>query len=99
MMGQMGDMYKLRKETKQIEKEMKKTHVFSEHDGLKITVTADQEIVSVEVLDETILENSKRLSKSMVTATNKALKRAKEHMAEAMKPMMANFQNMAGGAK
>jgi len=63
LLGQMGDMYKLQKEAKKIKKELAKTHIFSEVNEVKVTVTAEQKIVSVEILNDEILSDKKKLEK------------------------------------
>lgn len=94
MMSQMGDMYRLQKEAKKIKKELSKTHIFSEINGVKVTVTGEQTVVSVEILDDVVLENKKKLEKSILEATNKAFKKAQQIAAEKMKSVMGGFPGM-----
>lgn len=91
MFDQMGDMYRLQKEAKKIKKELAKTHIFSESNGVKVTVTAEQEFVSVEFTDELILQDAKKLSKAIVEAGNKAMKKAQQIAAERMKTVMGGM--------
>ncbi len=95
MFGQMGDMYKLQKEAKKIKKELANTHIFSESDGVKVTVSGEQEMIKVEILDETILGDTKRLEKAVLEASNKAFKKAQQVAAEKMKAVMGDFPGMA----
>lgn len=96
MLSQMGDMYKLQKEAKKIKKELAKTHIFSEVHGVKVTVSGEQVVLSVEILDESILGNQKKLEKSIVEASNKAFKKAQQIAAERMKSVMGGFPGMGG---
>ncbi len=91
MFGQMGDMYKLQKEAKKIKKELANTHIFSEASGVKVTVTGEQEIVKVEILDEAILSDPRKLEKSFMEACNKAFKKAQQVAAEKMKHIMGGM--------
>lgn len=91
MMGQLGDIYKLQKEAKRIKKELAKVHVFAESDGIKITVSGEQEMLKVEILDEAILADPKKLEKAILDATNRATKKAQQVAAERMKPMMGGL--------
>ena len=94
MFGQMGDMYRLQKEAKRIKKELAKVHVFAEQDGVKVTVSAEQELLSVEIIDTTILDNAKKLEKAIVEASNRALKKAQAVAAEKMKAVMGGFPGL-----
>ncbi len=91
MMSQMGDMYKLQKEAKKIKKELAATHIFAEVGGVKVTVSGEQIIISVEILDEMILDDPTRLSQAMMDATNKALKKSQQVAAEKMKAIMGGL--------
>lgn len=94
MLGQMGDMYKLQREAKKIKKELAKIHVSAESDGVKVVVSAEQEILSVEILEPSVLENQKKLEKAMVDATNRAMKKAQQVAADKMKGLMGGFPGM-----
>jgi len=94
LMGQMGDMYKLQKEAKRIKKELANTHIFAEVDGVKVTVSGEQEIIEVEFLNEEITQNSTKLAKAIKEASNKAFKKAQQVAAEKMKAVMGGFPGM-----
>ncbi len=100
LLGQMGDMYKLQKEAKKIKKELAKTHIFAEVKGVKVTVTAEQEVLAIEIQDEALLtvDNKSKLEKAILEATNKAFKKAQQIAAERMKSVMGGFPGMGGGA-
>jgi len=93
MMGQMGDMYKLQKEAKKIKKELANTHIFAEVDGVKVTVSGEQEIVKVEFLHEAPADREK-LARAFQEATNKAFKKAQQVAAERMKEIMGGFPGL-----
>jgi DNA-binding protein YbaB len=89
-------MYKLQKQAKKIKKELAKIHVFAESNGIKVTVSAEMEVMNVEILDEEILKNAPKLAKAMLEATNRAIKKAQQISAERMKDMMGGMPGMPG---
>jgi len=94
LLGQFGDMYKLQREAKKIKKELARVHIFAESDGVKITVNGEQELISVEILDQNILADPKKLEKAILDATNRAMKKAQAVAAEKMKSVMGGFPGM-----
>lgn len=92
----MGDMYKLQKEAKKIKKELARIHVFAEDNGVKVTVNGEQQLVSVEILDEAILQNASKLEKAIMEATNRAMTKAQQVAAEKMKAVMGGFPGLGG---
>ena len=96
LLGQMGDMYKLQKEAKKIKKELGKIHVFAESDGVKITVNCEQEVLSVEFVDEAVLAHPKKTEKAILDATNRAMKKSQQVAAEKMKAVMGGMPGMGG---
>lgn len=92
MFKQMKDMYKVQKEAKAIKKELAAIHVEAEIDGVVVLVSAEQELISVEIPDNLCgVENKKKLSKAIVEATKKATKKAQEIAAEKMKGIMGSM--------
>ena len=91
MFGQMGDMYKLQKEAKRIKKELAQIHVSAEASGVKIVVNGEQQLLSIEFIDESIVQDTKKLEKAIVEAMNRAMKKAQEVAAEKMKPLMGGL--------
>ena len=85
------DMYSLQKQAKTVKKELKGIHIEAEVDGVKVVMTAEQEIVSVTIKEEiwAELKNSqygkKKLEESFVKALNKGLKKAQEIASGRMK--------------
>lgn len=96
MLGQMGDMYKLQKEAKKIKKELATIHVSAEASGIKVVVNGEQQLLSVEIIDQTVLQDAKKLEKAFVEATNRAMKKAQEVAAEKMKAIMGGFPGLGG---
>ena len=95
LFGQMGDMYKLQKEAKKIKAELAKIHIFAESDGIKVTVSGDQTVLKVEILDETILSDPKKVEKAFMDATNRATKKSQQISAEKMKSLMGGMPGMS----
>ena len=57
-------------------------------------MSGEQEIISVEFLDETILGDATRLAKAIKEASNKAFKKAQQVAAEKMKGVMGGMPGM-----
>lgn len=85
------DMYALQKQSKQIKKELKNIHVEAEVEGVTVTVSADQEFISVSVPDTLWNElkatdfGKKRLEDLFLKACNKGMKKAQEIAGAKMK--------------
>ena len=94
-LDQAKDMYKLQKQAKQIKKELKNIHVESETDGVSVTVNGEQEILTVTIA-EALAGDTKRISKAVVDATNKAVKKAQQIAADRMKDVMGGLGGMFG---
>ncbi|MFH0834371.1 MAG: YbaB/EbfC family nucleoid-associated protein [Patescibacteria group bacterium] len=100
MLGQVRDMYKLQKQAKQIKKELANIHIEAETDGVLITVNAEMEVISVKIPAELKTpENTEKLDAAIVSASNKAIKKAQEIAAEKMKGVMAEMQGLMGGGQ
>lgn len=78
-------MYRLQREAKRIRKELGKVHIEAETNGLKVIVTAEQEIVSVEIPEGM---DRLKIQESMKDATNRAMKKAQLVAAERMQGIM-----------
>ncbi len=94
LFGQMGDMYKLQKEAKKIKAELAKIHVFAESDGIKVTVSGDQTVLKVEIVNEPILSDPRKVEKAFIDATNRATKKSQQISAEKMKGLMGGMPGM-----
>jgi DNA-binding protein YbaB len=93
--SQLKDMYRIQKEAKRIRKDLAKVHIEAETSGLKVIVTAEQEIVSVHIPDG--MEKS-AIEVAMKDATNRAMKKAQLVAAERMQSVMKEL-GMAGGGE
>lgn len=84
-------MYALQKQSKQIKKELKHIHIEAEVDGVMMTVSADQELISVTIPDALWNElkgadfGKKRLEELILKACNKGMKKAQEIAGAKMK--------------
>jgi nucleoid-associated protein EbfC len=87
MLKDIGQMMKLQKELKNVQKALKKAESTAEsHDGsIKATVNGEFELVNI-AIDEKLLEkNSKqKLEKDIVSTINKAVAFSKEYAAKEM---------------
>jgi DNA-binding protein YbaB len=79
------DMYRLQKEAKKVKKELKNIQVVAEGRWCKVVVSAEQEIVSIEIQDGAPLAE---LSADLTDALNRALKKAQLISADRMKGVM-----------
>jgi DNA-binding protein YbaB len=86
------DLYKMQKQAKQIRKKLKQIHVEAEESGVVVVVTAEQELVSLNIPEELLTtDNKKRLEKAIVQALQKANKKAQQISAEEMKEVMGDM--------
>ncbi len=99
MFNQMKDLYKMQKQAKEMKKILKTIEVEAEEDGVLVVVNAAQDIVSVEI-GESLLQpnNKKRIEKNILTALQRANKKAQEVAAEKMKPLMGQM-GLPGGSE
>ena len=85
------DLYSLQKQAKTLKKELKNIHIEAESDGVTVVVTAEQEIISVNVGEGTWNEvraaehGKKKIENAFLRALNKALKKAQEIAGSRMK--------------
>jgi DNA-binding protein YbaB len=91
MFGKIGDMYKLQKQAKAIKKELKHTHIEADSHGVRVTVDGEQKVVSIEIVDQGLLQNPKKLEDVLKEALNKALDKAQKVAAEQMKGVMGDL--------
>jgi len=88
LFSQMGDMYKLQKEAKRIKKELENLHVYSEEDGVKVTVSGEMQIIGIEISEEAKTMDMERLMEIIKRCTNKAFKKAQEMSSKMMQDVM-----------
>ncbi len=90
-MDQAKKLYELQKQAKEIKKKLKNIHVEADFEGVKVTINGEQTIVSVEIVDESLLSDKKKLEKNLAEAFNKGVKKSQEVAAENMKDIMGNL--------
>lgn len=88
------DMYKMQKEARKIKKQLANTHIEAEHEGVKVTINGEQEVVEIDINDEAI-QDKKKLEKNLLQAFNKAIKKSQQVGAEMMKDVMGDL-NLPG---
>lgn len=84
----MRDMYKLQREAKRVKKELAKIHVEAEASGVKVVVTAEQEIVDIAIDPSVAADQIPVLLKD---ALNRALKKAQVVASEKMQGVMGEM--------
>lgn len=86
--SQAKDMFRLQREAKKVKKELRNIHVEAEASGVKVVVTAEMEVVSVEIAAEVPREKIPAL---LQDAMNRALKKAQVVSAEKMQGIMGEM--------
>jgi DNA-binding protein YbaB len=91
-------LLKIRKEAKEIQKKLKNIHIEADEDNVTITISAEQEVVKVEIKDETIDAGmKKKLESNLLSAFNKAIKKSQAVAAENMKGILGELGGGLGG--
>ncbi len=92
MFGQAKDMYKMQKQAKEIKKKLKNIHIEAESNGITVVMSAEQEIVSVDIPEELLAAEKKSLvQSSLIEALKKATKKAQEVSALEMRSIMGDM--------
>jgi DNA-binding protein YbaB len=86
--SQAKDLFKLQQEAKRIKKELKNIHVEAEADGVKVVVTAEMEVIKIEIAPEVPRD---AISSRLLDALNRALKKAQLVSAEHMQSLMGDM--------
>ena len=86
--SQLRDMYRLQREAKKVKKELSKIHIEAEGRFCKIVVTAEQEVVSVDVRETS---DPAALGADLKDVFNRAMKKAQVVSAEKMQPIMGEM--------
>lgn len=86
--SQMRDMYKLQKQAKQVRNQLKNIHVEAEASGVKVTISAEQEVISITIAPDVPRE---RIPELMKDAFNRAGKKAQIVSAEKMQGIMGQM--------
>lgn len=85
---QLRDMYRFQKEAKKVRKELSKIHVEAEAQGVQVVVTAEQEVISIEIAPDVPRE---RIPALLRDALNRALKKAQIVASEKMQGVMGEM--------
>jgi len=87
----MKEAQKLQSTVKKAKKEIKKTVVEVEKDGIRIKMNGEFKVISLEVLDDSLLTDKKKLEKALLGAMEEAHRNiekvTKEKMNELLKGM------------
>jgi len=92
--GQMGEMLKLQREAKRIQKELRHTEVESVSGGGKIKVVLNGEVQVVKInIDAEVLkpENKEQIENSLKETINAGVKKAQAEAAEKSKGMLSKL--------
>ncbi|OIO53271.1 hypothetical protein AUJ46_05340 [Candidatus Peregrinibacteria bacterium CG1_02_54_53] len=86
--SQIKDMFRVQREAKKVKKELRKIHVEAEGRGVKVVVTAEMEVVSIEIAPDAPRET---LGREIIDCLNRALKKAQVVSAEKMQGVMGEM--------
>jgi DNA-binding protein YbaB len=86
--GQAKDMFRLQREAKKVKKELRNIHVEAEAQGVKVVVSAEMEVISIEIAP-TVPQSS--IPSLLKDALNRALKKAQLVSAEKMQGIMGEM--------
>lgn len=85
---QARDMFKLQKQAKKMKKELKNIHVEAEAEGVKVVVSAEQTIISIDIEDHVPRE---RIPALLIDALNRAFAKAQVVSTEKMQAIMGDM--------
>ena len=85
---QARDMFRLQKEAKKVKKQLKNIHVEAEAPGVKVIVSAEQEVVSIEIAPDADMAT---LPANIKDCLNRAMKKAQVISAEKMQAIMGDM--------
>jgi hypothetical protein len=98
MFGNMGELLKMQKQMKDIQKRIKKAEHTGESEGglVKVVVSGEFTISKISI-DESIVRmgDHKKIEKAVLSATNDAVKKGKDFAAQEMKELTGGL-NMPG---
>ncbi len=96
MLSNMKKLLELRSKAKKMQKQLSKVQIESEHEGIIIIFSGEQQVVEVKIPED---YNTKNLNKNLKEAFNKGLKKAQEVAASQMKDIMGDLglPGMLGG--
>ena len=82
------DLFALQSKAKKMKKELKKVQVEAEADGVLVIVSAEQEILDIQIADHVERSDIPRLT---IDALNRAMKKAQLIAAEKMQSIMGDM--------
>ncbi len=88
MMSQARDMFRLQRDAKRVKKKLAQIHVEAEAKGVKVVVSAEQEIIEITIAPEVTHAEIPALMKD---AMNRAMKKAQVIAAEEMQAIMGDM--------
>lgn len=89
MMGKLGDMNKLRQQAMQMQKNLAAQTITVEENGVKVVITGDQKIISIEI---------QGLSNEVLNETiNKAIRKSQELAAKELMNVSGGMGGLMGG--
>lgn len=94
MFDKAKDLYKLQKQAREIKKQLKNTHIESEHEGVIVVMNGEQEIIEVKINDEA-MQDKRKLQVNLEKCINKGIKKSQQIGAELMKGVMGDM-NLPG---
>ena len=86
--GQARDMFRLQKQAKKLKKELKNIHVEAEASGVRVVVSAEQTIMSIEI-DPSV--EREQIPTLLIDALNRANKKAQVVSTEKMQSIMGDM--------
>lgn len=84
-------MMELQKQAKKLKKELANIHIEAEHAGVKVTISGEQKVISVEIINKELLNDQDKLQKALTESFNKAVTKSQEVAAKNMKGIMGNL--------
>ena len=88
MLGNMKKLMELRSKAKKMQKNLSKIQVESEHEGVTIIFSGEQQVVDVKIAESV---DPSKLEATLKEAFNKGLKKAQEVAAAQMKDIMGDL--------
>lgn len=88
MLGNMKKLMELRSKAKTMQKNLSKIQVESEHEGVTIIFSGEQQVVDIKISEAA---NTSKLEATLKEAFNKGLKKAQEVAAAQMKDIMGDL--------
>ena len=90
-LGQAKKLMELQKQAKKLKKELSNIHIEAEQSGIKIVISGEQKVISVEIINKELLNSLDQLQKNLTEAFNKGISKSQEVAAENMKGIMGDL--------